>query len=60
VWDFPSRYQLYPTGFLSSFKGAQRRLLEGKDRRSLQEGIRDYGPFRVRVDSLFTPDQLVT
>ncbi len=43
VWDFLSCYRHYPTGFLSSFKGVQRRLLDDKDRRSLQKGVRDYG-----------------
>jgi CNH domain-containing protein len=60
VWDFLSCcYRHYPTGFISSFKGVRRRLLDGKDCRSLQEGVRDYGSFRVRIDGHFTPDQLL-
>jgi hypothetical protein len=59
-WDFLTRYQRYPTGFFSSFKGAQRCLLGGKNRHPLQEGVRDYGSFRVRVDRHFTPHQLLT
>jgi hypothetical protein len=53
-----SHYQRYPTGFFSSFKGVQCSLLGGKNCHPLQEGVRDDGSFRVRVDRHFTtPDR---
>jgi hypothetical protein len=56
-----SRNQRCPTGFCPPFGGVQCRLLRGKDRHSLQEGVRDHGSFRISVVSRhFITDQLLT